>query len=49
MGYSITKDTNGHWLVTNGPTGKPVALFYAHNVASHVALNRARKFVERMK
>ncbi len=48
MAYTITRDQNGHWLVEKGPTGKPVAVFYAHNVPDHIARNRAEKFIKAM-
>lgn len=43
--YSITRDGAGHWLVSSGPTGKPVAVFYAHNVPDHIAWKRAERFI----
>ena len=47
--YRVGLDGNGHWLVSYGQSGKPIALFYAHNVASYVARRRADRFVEAMK
>jgi hypothetical protein len=49
MVYKITRDAAGHWLVASGPTERPVAVFYAHNVPDRVARARAEKFVEAMR
>ena len=48
MGYNLTRDYAGHWLVTKGPNGKPVAVFYTHNVPSYVGKRRAEKFIKAM-
>jgi hypothetical protein len=47
--FRITKDAAGHWLVVSGPTEKPVAVFYAHNVPEHIAHKRAEKFIKAMR
>lgn len=45
----IVKEAAGHWLVESGSNGKPVALFFTHNVSSRVARDRAQKFVNSMR
>lgn len=40
----LSRDVSGHWLVSSDD-GKPVALFYAHNVQDHIAKRRAEKFI----
>jgi len=46
--YTMSRDGAGHWLVAFGPTEKPVATFYAHNVPDYVARRRAERFIKAM-